>query len=591
MYQFYYADQTGKRKAVYKKHLCDVFEVTAIRPTMWEEHCLECSAPACFQSCPHYLARNDGRCRRFMNGISVSRHPDGCCGQSARVQFRKWANLMTIIYPAMKSPEEAQELTDSNQQLGKRLFRIAHSPLPVPVKWQSIRTVEYLRRRSLRRLQGQPNEPDAFVFHGYSFEKEPFRLILEIYDSHTPVYKTALCLLPGENLTVIDGSELGDACRTAGYLVKIYPENDLEAELDLLWCDFVQGRRKEARKPANYVKCVVWDLDQTLWNGTLIETEDPSQLELSPGVGDLIRKLDERGILQSAASKNDREPACRQLERLGVADYLLYPQISWGAKSASIEQIARSLNIGIDSLALIDDSAFEREQVRSVWPQVRTYSPEELEQLLNRKEFAVPVTEESRKRRLMYRAEENRTREMIENKQDTLAFLRSCEMQLEIFEPRTEEEIRRCYELTVRTNQLNMSGKHYTREEFDRLLDQEDRKSFAFSCEDRFGSYGIVGFGQYQIDEEQLVMQEFAMSCRAAGKYVESALFRALLEQEGLAEGVFTVQKTDKNGLLRRTLEEIGFITVHDYPNMLQYSFNQKLRNSMIVATNRRRID
>ena len=84
------------------------------------------------------------------------------------------------------------------------------------------------------------------------------------------------------------------------------------------------------------------------------------------------------------------------------------PQISWGPKSGSVEQIAKSMNIGIDTLALIDDTAFERQQVQSVWPQVRTYDVTEVNSLLARPEFDMPATAESRSRRAMYRAEEQR---------------------------------------------------------------------------------------------------------------------------------------------------------------------------------------
>ena len=70
MYQFYYADKTKNddRKSC-QRNIRDHFRITAVRPAMWEEHCLECSAPACFESCVHYKARSDGRCKRFESGL------------------------------------------------------------------------------------------------------------------------------------------------------------------------------------------------------------------------------------------------------------------------------------------------------------------------------------------------------------------------------------------------------------------------------------------------------------------------------------------------------------------------------------------
>jgi FkbH-like protein len=271
------------------------------------------------------------------------------------------------------------------------------------------------------------------------------------------------------------------------------------------------------------------------------------------------------------------------LERLGVAEYFLYPQIHWNPKSGSMEQIAKSLNIGIDSLALIDDTAFERNQVTSLWPQVRTYDITELDCLLDRSEFDVPVTAESKARRQMYRAEEKRSTMMQADQTDIADFIRKCNLRMHLFVPTTEEEILRCYELIVRTNQLNMTGRKYTAEEFAGVLERPDCKNFAFSCADDFGEYGIVGFGQYRIEGDTLVFTEFAMSCRVAGKFVESALFAHLLQAENCANGKFEVIKTKKNILLRNTLEQIGFTAVFEADEHCNYHFTDKLANCNLV--------
>ena len=484
----------------------------------------------------------------------------------------------------MMKVEEYQKLFEKNQKLGTRLKKVADSKLPLKARWELIRTEEYLRRRKLRHMNTDNVVPDAFVFHGYSYTKQDYNLILEIYNEHTPVYKTALQIKPGENLTVIKKERLSEECWKTDNLVKIYPENDIEAELDILWCDFVQGKSIDIEVPAPKVKCVVWDLDNTLWDGTLIEVNDPGDLRLKDGVLDTIHALDERGIIQSVASKNDYNEAWPVIEQMGLAEYFLYPQIHWNAKSSSIEQIASKLNIGIDALALIDDSVFERKQVQSIWPQVRVYDANELSALLNKPEFSVMVTEESKRRRSMYRAEEKRNELMAEGNEGTIEFLKKCHLTINIFAPETEAQIMRCYELVVRTNQLNMSGHKYTQAEFAELIKQRDRKSFAFSCRDDFGEYGIVGFGQYRVEKGRLDFKEFAMSCRVAGKYVESALFSALLEKEKCSQGIFCVQKTKKNTLLRRTLTDIGFEVEAENEKSISYSFSLQLKNKDLVT-------
>ncbi len=583
MYQFYYADPTGQKPVPeFQLNIRDRFSVAAVRPTMWEEHCLECAAPACFGNCLHYEARSDGRCKRFENGLLTFPHERACCGQGVRVKFRKWGNMMTLLLPAMLTEEAYSVLFAKTDKEGKKLKKLVDSKLPLSLRWNGIRTVEFLRRRKLRSMNCNGNHADAFLFHGYSHHPAPFRLILELFDDHTSVFKTSLLIEPGENLRIV--TALSPECDISDRRIKLYPENDLDAELDILWCDFVQGTATEAEKPAPTVKCLVWDLDGTLWDGILIETEDPGKLQLKPGVSDLIRALDQRGIIQSVASKNDHANTYPILEQLGVADYFLYPQIHWNAKSISMRDIAKNLNIGIDSLALIDDSVFEREQVRSALPQVRIYDAADIDKLLTLQEFDVPITEESKKRRQMYRAEEQRNLLRSSDNTDTVAFLKKCHLRARIFVPKTEAERLRCYELVVRTNQLNMSGKKYTPEEFEAVLARPDHRVFALSCEDDFGEYGIVGFGQYKIDGNALIFTEFAMSCRVAGKFVESALFSYLLTTENRPFGDFTVQKTKKNSLLRRTLGDIGFRKRAEGDKDVFYRFHPDLLHHDIVT-------
>ncbi len=583
MYQFYYSDKsTPHPKQNFKDDVRNHFNITAVRPTMWEEHCLECSAPLCFESCMHYAARSDGRCKRFENGLLTFEEEKACCGQGAHLKFRQWGNMMTIIYPAMLSIEEYNKLFLKNEKMGKRLKKIESSSLPQSLRWQGIRIPEFLRRRKLRGLNPNNNTAHAFVFHGYSYTSKDYRLILEVYNDHTSVFKISLEIKPGENLSIINN--LSEECSVNGNLVKIYPENNLDAELDILWCDFVQGSPVINDSPADKVKCVVWDLDGTLWDGTLIETDDPTKLTLKSGILATIKELDNRGIIQSIASKNDHNQAMPVIEGLGISDYFIYPQINWGPKSDSLEVIAKNLNIGIDSLAFVDDSIFERKQVSDVWSQVRVYDASEIEDLLNKEEFNVPVTAESRNRRIMYKAEEKRNILKASQNTDIVEFLRKCNLNLNVFEPKTDEEILRCYELVVRTNQLNMTGIKYSRDDFDLVLRRDNHKNFAFSCSDDFGEYGIVGFGQYKIENEAIVFTEFAMSCRVAGKFIESALFTNLLKNENCNIGYFSVQKTKKNILLRNTLEKIGFTQKSNTDDSIDYSFDSNLLNFDIVS-------
>src|SRR2546427_1594918 len=158
--------------------------------------------------------------------------------------------------------------------------------------------------------------------------------------------------------------------------------------------DFGKGRLS---KP---VKCVVWDLDGTIWRGALIEAD---ALELRPGIADVIEALDQRGILNSIASRNDRQVAARQLRKLALDRYFLHPQIGWGAKSDAVRRIAEALHVAVDSIVFVDDEAFEREEVMAALPEVRTVDAKHANSLIELLQLTdLPSTSESRARRQLY---------------------------------------------------------------------------------------------------------------------------------------------------------------------------------------------
>jgi FkbH-like protein len=280
---------------------------------------------------------------------------------------------------------------------------------------------------------------------------------------------------------------------------------------------------------------------------------------MRPGVLDVITALDQRGVLQSICSKNDREPALKVLERLGIRDYFLYPMINWNPKSGNLQSIARLLNIDVNTFGFIDDSAFERSEVAAALPQVRVYSEAEIDTLPVRPELDLLCTKESAGRRQMYQVEEKRR-----NTQDDytkqggapLEFLRSCQLCLRIFVPQDEDALRRGYELLTRTNQLNLSARKYTLQEFEDRLCVPGLYTYAVSCWDRFGDYGQIAFLQGKYRDKDFVVDEFAMSCRVAEKCVENAIIHWLKDNHKTDGGALLFQgvQTLKNQLLKNSL-------------------------------------
>lgn len=274
------------------------------------------------------------------------------------------------------------------------------------------------------------------------------------------------------------------------------------------------------------VKVLVWDLDNTLWDGTLLEGDD---VRLRPGVVEVLEALDRRGILHSIASKNDSEAAHARLRELGVADYFLYPQIHWNAKSQSVARIAEDINIGLDTVAFVDDQPFERDEVAHVLPAVRCYDVAELESLVNRPEF-VPrfVTDESAVRRKMMQADVDRKRAEGEFTGPSEEFLASLGMTFTIQTP-GDEDLRRAEELTVRTNQLNTTGTTYSYDELDALRRSPRHLLRIASLDDRYGSYGKIGLALVEKGAEEWTIKLLLMSCRVMSRGVGTILMNHLL--------------------------------------------------------------
>ncbi|GAA0391470.1 HAD-IIIC family phosphatase [Paenibacillus motobuensis] len=144
------------------------------------------------------------------------------------------------------------------------------------------------------------------------------------------------------------------------------------------------------------IKCLIWDLDDTLWQGTLSEN---GEVKLRPGIREVLRTLDHRGILQSIASRNDPDQASQKLAELGIDHFFLYPQFGWGSKTDSIRKIAQEMNINTDALAFIDDNPYERYEVSTYLPEVNVYEADDTAELPELPEFQFVISEESSKRR------------------------------------------------------------------------------------------------------------------------------------------------------------------------------------------------
>lgn len=306
------------------------------------------------------------------------------------------------------------------------------------------------------------------------------------------------------------------------------------------------------------VKCVVWDLDGTIWDGVLLEDRE---VTVRDWIVDVIRELDELGILHSISSKNDHDLAMARLRRAGLADYFLYPQINWGPKSESVRRIATSLNIGIETLAFVDDQDFELAEVRHMHPEVHCMLAGDILEEVRKPEFRPRfITSESRERRRMYAASAERDSAERDFTGTPEEFLATLQMRLRISEA-GEEDLQRAEELTVRTNQLNSTGQTRSYEELDALRSSTDHLLLVAALDDKFGSYGKIGLAVVEKARPDWRLSLLLVSCRVISRGVGTILLNHVirLARDDGARLVAEFLPTGRNRMMFVTYMFAGF--------------------------------
>lgn len=306
------------------------------------------------------------------------------------------------------------------------------------------------------------------------------------------------------------------------------------------------------------IKCVVWDLDNTLWDGTLLED---GEVRLRPEVVEHIHRLDALGVLHSVASKNDPEAALAKLRAFGLQDMFLYPRIGWNPKSESIRQIAAKLNLGLDAFAFVDDQPFERSEVAYALPEVTCVDAADIDTVLRRDDFHPRfVSDESAQRRGMYLSQLARDDVEAEFTGTSEEFLASLGMVFSIA-PARREDLQRAEELTIRTNQLNSTGRTYSYDELDALRESPDHLLLVAALTDRFGSYGKIGLALVETSQPYWQLHMMLMSCRVMSRGVGTVLLGHIMERAAEAGAGLRADfvETGRNRMMQITYAFSGF--------------------------------
>lgn len=325
-------------------------------------------------------------------------------------------------------------------------------------------------------------------------------------------------------------------------------------------------------------KALVTDLDNTLWGGVVGE-EGPSGVVCAadgPGqpfhaLQQAMLELRERGIVLAIASQNNPEEAMAALRQ--HPGMVLRPQhfsamrIDWQDKAANVRSIAEELDIGLDSVAFVDDDPMQLERVRTELPEVHVIElpadPERYAQTIRDDPvFARLALSSEDVARARYYAEQQARRQFQEQLPSLEDFYRSLEQHVVItrLDPATAQ---RAAQLTQKTNQFNLTTKRYTTPQILDLATRADWRIYTLSVGDRFGDSGLTGLAIVHDHDGACEIDTLLLSCRIIGRTIETALLAFLIERarrRGSTEVRGRFVRTARNGIVEDLYRKHGFV-------------------------------
>jgi len=308
------------------------------------------------------------------------------------------------------------------------------------------------------------------------------------------------------------------------------------------------------------VKCVVWDLDNTLLRGTYLEAL-PDRPPADPALASLLAELGRRGIVHAIASRNPPEAAEYAAQATGCA--FVAAECGWGRKSEALARIAAGLDIAVDALAFVDDDPYERAEVGAALPGVRVLSPEDAAEAVGWPEFSpAEVTEEGRRRAGLYQQRQRRQRAEQAFTGSREEFLRACQTQITIAAA-SPADVPRLRELSERTSQFNSAGQALSADSIQALIGAPARDVMTVRLTDSYADDGLVGGCVIDRRHERVwTVPLLMMSCRAIGRGVIDSLLTWLAgraAQRGAAAVQVPCPVTERSVPLRLALAAAGY--------------------------------
>ena len=307
------------------------------------------------------------------------------------------------------------------------------------------------------------------------------------------------------------------------------------------------------------IKCVIWDIDNTLLDGVYLES-GPARPQPDPAQLGILRELSRRGIVHALASRNPPE-AAEYTGRVTGHEFAA-AECGWGAKSGAVTAIIDRLGLAAEAVAFVDDELIERAEVAAAVPGVLVLAAEDMPDAAGWPEFSpAVVTAEARRRGEMYAQRRRRQEEARAFGGNRDEFLR-CSQTRVVIDPATAADLPRLHELAERTRQFNSIGAAVPEPELAALLGRPDRKLVTVRLSDRFGDDGLVGACAIEYAPAAWRVPLLLMSCRAMGRGVIDALLAWLCRAAARA-GAPAVELpcllTERNVPLRLALAAAGF--------------------------------
>lgn len=339
-------------------------------------------------------------------------------------------------------------------------------------------------------------------------------------------------------------------------------------------------------------KVLVLDLDNTLWGGVVGEDGVHGIVLSESLLGAAYRDAQKRileikntGAVLAIASKNNPEDVKTVFREnphmvLKESDFVSM-KINWGPKSANIQDMAKELNLGLDSFVFLDDNEVEREAVRQALPMVAVADfpadpamlPETIRRIYEQYFWCASPTAEDAVRTIQYRQEAERKQDFSEavSMED---YLRSMDIHVVINHVR-QEQYERTVQLLNKTNQFNTNTVRMDMQQFLRYAENSRHQILVANVSDRYGDSGLVAILLMEENGEVLTVENFLLSCRVMGRQIEDCIISAVAERaagKGIAQMEASFVPTAKNKPVEKLWDRLGFEKISEQDGKKYYS-------------------